>query len=147
MRLESKCPSGYDRVMEAANKKEWGREGAVAEEHMLALFKFGREDHLTAFRNAGLMHMRTMQYFAAEERDNPARGDRFEGASTMLQPQHARITISSPLIGTHEIDPNDLVGPTFFSLQHRSRTKHLLHVFPDGADASSALTQGPSELR
>jgi hypothetical protein len=32
------------------------------------------------------MHMRTMRYFAAEERENTARGDWFEGASVIYQP-------------------------------------------------------------
>lgn len=46
---------------------------------------------------------------------NAARGDRFEGASTLFQPGGLRMTISHPAIGTHEVDPNDLAGPVIFS--------------------------------
>jgi hypothetical protein len=105
---------------------------------LLVLFKFGKEEHLEAFRQ-GHLHMRTRRYFADEERENLARGDRFEGASYLLQPKDVRMTFSNPLIGTIEIDPNDLAGPTFFSVNREAEqnifcmfsitepTKSLLH--------------------
>jgi hypothetical protein len=103
--------------METKDEKNvvWHRPGMKPGERMLVLFKFGQESHLVSFREQGQMHMRTMRYFAAEEKENAARGDRFEGASTLLQPAGLRMTISHPTIGTHEIDPNDLAGPVFFS--------------------------------
>jgi hypothetical protein len=82
---------------------------------MLVLFKFGQDEHLTSFRQHGQMHMRTMRYFADEEGENRARGDRFEGAARLYQRADLRMTISHPLIGTHEVDPNDLAGPVVFS--------------------------------
>jgi len=102
---------------ETKNEKSviWLRDRMRPDERMLVLFKFGQEKHLISFREQGQMHMRTMRYFAAEERDNAARGDRFEGASSLLQPGGLRMTISHPTIGTHEVDPNDLAGPVIFS--------------------------------
>ena len=67
------------------------------------------------FGKQGQMHMRTMRYFAEEEQENAARGDRFEGASTIYQPTSLRMTFSHPLFGTHEVDPNDLAGPVIVS--------------------------------
>jgi hypothetical protein len=62
-----------------------------------------------------MLHMRTMRHFAAEENENPARRDRFEGASTIIQPAHLKMKFSHPLFGTHEVDPNDVVGPVIIS--------------------------------
>ncbi len=93
----------------------WKRSRLGLNEGMLVLFKFGQEEHLTSFRNQGQMHMRTMRYFAGEESENLARGDRFEGAARLFQPADLRMTISHPLVGTHEVDPKDLVGPVVMS--------------------------------
>lgn len=82
---------------------------------MLVLFKFGREEHLTALRQQGLLHMRTMRYFADLERDNPARGDRFEGATRIFQPNDIKMKFSHPLVGEFEIDSGELAGPVIFS--------------------------------
>jgi hypothetical protein len=82
---------------------------------MLVLFKFGREEHLTALRQQGLLHMRTMRYFADAERENPARGDRFEGAARIFQAADIKMTFSHPVIGSHEVDSRDLAGPVIFS--------------------------------
>ena len=90
----------------------WKRADA---ESILILFKFGREEHLRAFREQGMLHMLTMRHFAAEENQNAARGDRFEGASTIIQPAHLRMTISHPLLGSLEVNPNDVVGPVIIS--------------------------------
>jgi hypothetical protein len=91
----------------------WKRTDAERNESMLILFKFGREEHLRSFREQGMLHMRTMQHFAAEE--NAARGDRFEGASAIIQPLHLKMTFSHPLIGSLEVNPNDVVGPVIIS--------------------------------
>jgi hypothetical protein len=87
---------------------------------MLVLFKFGQEEHLTALRQEGLLHMRTMRYFADAERLNPARGDRFEGATRILQPADIKMTISHPVIGSHEINSSDLAGPVIFSYEQEA---------------------------
>jgi hypothetical protein len=118
----------------------WQRQGMDPNERMLILFKFGREDHLTSFRMQEQMHMRTMRYFADEEGENAARGDRFEGASVIYQPAGLKMTISHPIVGTHEVDPNDLVGPVIISYTNEAEqnifcmfslsepaTKQLLH--------------------
>jgi hypothetical protein len=85
---------------------------------MLILFKFGQKDHLEAFRQLGQMHMRSMRYFASEENANAARGDRFEGASRIMQPKTFEMTINHPAIGTLKVNPADLAGPTIISLNN-----------------------------
>jgi hypothetical protein len=95
---------------------------------MLVLFKFGREEHLTALREQGLLHMRTMRYFADAERENPARGDRFEGAVRIFQPAAIKMTISHPVIGTHEIDSRDFAGPVIFSYNQEAE-KNIFCLF------------------
>src|ERR1700674_3092146 len=97
------------------------------DEGFLVLFKFGKAEHLEAFRR-GHMHMRTMRYFADEERQNSARGDRLEGASHLFQPKDLRMTFSHPLVGTFEVDPNDLAGPTFFSV-NREAEQNIFCMF------------------
>jgi hypothetical protein len=103
--------------MEMDNKEDsmWIRNAPAVNESILILFKFGREEHLKAFREQGMLHMRTMRHFAAEEKRNIARGDRFEGASTIIQPAHLKMTLSHPILGVHEVDPNDVVGPVILS--------------------------------
>jgi hypothetical protein len=93
----------------------WKRTDAERKESILILFKFGREEHLRAFRQQGMLHMRTMRHFAAEENENAARGDRFEGASAIIQPEHLKMTISHPFLGSIEVNPDDVVGPVIVS--------------------------------
>jgi hypothetical protein len=95
---------------------------------MLVLFKFGREEHLTALRQQGLLHMRTMRYFAEAERENPARSDRFEGAVRIFQPADIKMTISHPAIGTHEVDSRDFAGPVIFSYNQEAE-KNIFCLF------------------
>lgn len=95
---------------------------------MLVLFKFGRENHLTDLRQQGLLHMRTMRYFADAEKENPARGDRFEGAARIFQPTAIKMTISHPVIGTHEIDSRDFAGPVFWS-HNQEAEKNIFCLF------------------
>jgi hypothetical protein len=98
----------------------WRRDGMKPDERLLVLFKFGQEEHLTSFRQQGQMHMHTRRYFAETERENPARGDRFEGASNVYQPADLKMTFSHPAIGTHEVDSNDLAGPVILSYNIRA---------------------------
>jgi hypothetical protein len=77
---------------------------------MLILFKFGSADHLRVFREDGVMHMRTLSYFANLE-TNVSRNDRLEGSSSMYQPKDVGdFTIEHPLIGKHTVDPKELRG-------------------------------------
>ena len=42
---------------------------------MLILFKFGAPEHLRVFREQGLLHMKTLRYFASRKRMLHARTD------------------------------------------------------------------------
>jgi hypothetical protein len=113
LRLLALC--GFAPVCSKRENFMWKRSAAAVNESMLVLFKFGREEHLKAFREQGMLHMRTMRHFAAEEKGNIARGDRFEGASTIIQPAHLKMTLSHPILGVHEVDPRDVVGPVILA--------------------------------
>jgi hypothetical protein len=95
---------------------------------MFALFKFGQEDHLTALRQQGHMHMKTMRYFAEMELENTARGDRLEGAANIFQRGDFKMTISHPQLGDIEVNPDDLAGPTFFS-REREANQNIFCLF------------------
>lgn len=125
---------------ETKNEKSavWKHDGMKPNERMLVLFKFGKEEHLTSFREQGQMHMRTMRYFAEEEGENSARGDRFEGATVIFQPTGLQMTISHPVIGTHEVDPNDLVGPVILSYI-REAEQNVFCMFSLTAPAAEPL--------
>lgn len=87
---------------------------------ILILFKFGAAEHLRAFREKGLMHMRTLSYFADQEA-NPARKDKLEGSSSMTQPWDVGdFTIEHPLRGKHKVDPSELGGPIIIRLSRES---------------------------
>jgi hypothetical protein len=97
----------------------WQRDGMKPDERILILFKFGQKEHLDQFRKYGLMHMKTLRYFAEEEKVNTARNDRLEGAIAIYQPSAIRMTLNHPSVGTHEISA--LAGPTFFSRYSESK--------------------------
>jgi hypothetical protein len=87
---------------------------------MLILFKFGTAKNLRAFREQGLMHMKTMSYFAQQEA-NLARRDRLEGTSSMYQPfDIGDFNIESPLLGKYHVDPKELAGPVVLSVNHEA---------------------------
>jgi hypothetical protein len=87
---------------------------------ILILFKFGTADHLRAFREEGVMHMRTLSYFADQE-TNISRSDRLEGSSSMYQPKDVGdFTVEHPLIGKHSVDPKELAGPIVFKLNREA---------------------------
>jgi hypothetical protein len=95
---------------------------------MLILFKFGAAEHLRAFREEGLMHMRTLSYFADQEA-NPARKDRLEGSSSMTQPWDVGdFTIEHPLLGKHQVDPKELAGPVVIRL-NREAERNIFCMF------------------
>ena len=113
---------------------------------MLVLFKFGREGHLTALRQQGLLHMQTMRYFADAERENPARSDRFEGAARIFQPTAIRMTISHPVIGSHEVDSRDLAGPVIFSFE-REAEQNIFCLFSLTAPTTTRAVLHEDHLR
>lgn len=113
---------------------------------MLVLFKFGREEHLTALRKQGLLHMRTMRYFADAERENPARNDRFEGAARIFQPAAIKMTFSHPVIGSHEVDSRDLAGPVIFSYD-REAEQNIYCLFSLTAPTTTRAVLHEDHLR
>ena len=102
---------------------------------MLILFKFGAAEHLRQFRVNGVMHMRTMRYFANQEA-NAARMDRLEGTFSITQPRDVGDFIfEHPLLGKHHVDPKDLAGPVIITF-NREVERNIFCMF--------ALT-GPQE--
>lgn len=78
---------------------------------MPILFKFGAAEHLRLFRERGLLHMKTLRYFAQHE-GNSARYDSFEGTSHIIQPWDVGdFIIEHSLVGRHVVDPKELAGP------------------------------------
>jgi len=95
---------------------------------MLILFKFGAAEHLRAFREEGVMHMRTLSYFADLE-TNAARNDRLEGSYSIYQPKDVGdFTIEHPLIGKHTVDPKELAGPIVFKM-NREAERNVFCMF------------------
>jgi hypothetical protein len=78
-----------------------------------ALLKFGQKQHIQAFRNDGLLYMKPLAEFAKLESD-AARGDRFEGTTEIIQPQHVgelRFDTGTLGLGKFTAKPSDLAGP------------------------------------
>ena len=95
---------------------------------MLILFKFGVAEHLLAFRERGLLHMRTLRYFAEQEASS-SRGDKLEGTSKIIQPGDVGgITIGHPLLGKHTVDPRELAGPVTLLL-NREAERNVFCMF------------------
>jgi hypothetical protein len=78
----------------------------------MVLMKLGRKEHMEQFRT-GLFYMNTLSYFRDLEADT-ARGDRFEGVDSILQPKdlgEAYIDSGIACIGRIDIRREDLAGP------------------------------------
>jgi hypothetical protein len=78
----------------------------------MVLMKLGTKEHMEQFRT-GLLYMNTLSYFRDLEADT-ARGDRFEGVDSILQPKHlgeSFIDSGIPSIGRIDIRKEDLAGP------------------------------------
>ena len=58
-----------------------------AGQKIYALLKFGEKKYLQECRNDGLLYMSSLAEFAQLESDM-ARGDCFEGSTTIIQPKH-----------------------------------------------------------
>lgn len=75
------------------------------------LLKLGHREHLEMLRK-GLLYMNTLDYF--NKLEDPARGDPFEGADSILQPQHIEsFVIETKVLGLefHLVNPQQLGGP------------------------------------
>jgi hypothetical protein len=84
-----------------------------AEQTIYGLLKFGKRQHIQAFRNDGLMCMKSLAEFARLERDME-RGDCFEGTDTIIQPKHVAECIfdaSTMGLGKFVAKPTDFAGP------------------------------------
>jgi hypothetical protein len=78
----------------------------------MVLMKLGRKEHMEQFRT-GLLYMNALSYFRDLDADT-ARGDRFEGVDSILQPKdlgEAYIDPGIPSIGRIDIRRDDLAGP------------------------------------
>jgi hypothetical protein len=80
----------------------------------MVLLKMGQREHLEQFRT-GLLYMNPLTYFRDLESD-PARADRYEGATHIFQPKDVIITLSAPGFGEIVIDSEDLAAPTTLSM-------------------------------
>ena len=88
----------------------------------MVLMKLGRKEHMEQFRT-GLLYMNALSYFHSLEAD-VARGDRYEGIDSILQPQHlgeAYIDTGIPTIGRIEIRREDLAGPITVAMNRTAR--------------------------
>lgn len=83
-----------------------------------ALLKFAKEQHLQAFRSDGLLYMSPLAEFAKLESDM-ARGDDFEGTTTIIQPKHVgelHFDTGNVGLGKFSAKPSDLAGPVKIGL-------------------------------
>jgi len=88
----------------------------------MVLMKLGRKDHMEQFRT-GLLYMNALSYFHNLEADS-ARGDRYEGIDSILQPRdlgEAYIESGIPTIGRIDIRREDLAGPITVAMNRTVR--------------------------
>jgi hypothetical protein len=89
-----------------------------AEQKVYGLLKFGEKKHIQEFRSDGLLYMSSLSEFALLESDM-ARGDCFEGSTTIIQPKHTEMVLDASKMGLGKItvNPLDLAGPVRIGLQ------------------------------
>lgn len=88
----------------------------------MVLMKLGKKEHMEQFR-AGLLYMNAVSYFRDLEADI-ARGDRFEGVDSILQPKdlgESYIDSGIPSIGRIDIRREDLAGPIAIAMNRTLR--------------------------
>lgn len=89
----------------------------------LALFKFGKRQHIEQFVSEGLLYMNTLEYFTKLEAES-VRRDPNEGVDKMWPARESRVFVKKNL--------NDAwteVGPLAGPLQFRSRDSLAVNVF------------------
>jgi hypothetical protein len=86
---------------------------------VMLLLKLGQRDHMEQFRK-GQLYMNTLKYFRDLESD-PARADRYEGATHIFQPKDVIMTLSAPGFGEIVIDSKDLAAATTLSMSSELR--------------------------
>ena len=88
----------------------------------MALMKLGSKEHMEQFRT-GLLYMNTLSYFRDLEADT-ARGDRFEGVDSILQPKdlgESYFDSGIPSIGRIDFHRKDLAGPITIAMNQTLR--------------------------
>jgi hypothetical protein len=84
-----------------------------AKRTIYGLLKFGERQHIQAFRNDGLLYMKSLAEFAKLEGDIE-RDDCFEGTDTIIQPKHLGECIfdaGEMGLGKFVARPSDFAGP------------------------------------
>lgn len=78
---------------------------------VLALFKFGKREHIEQFVNEGLIYMNSASYFRKLEKD-PVRKDELENATYSLQANGAKLRMEKDGIW---VDVATIIGPIITS--------------------------------
>lgn len=82
----------------------------------------------------GKLYCNTLQYFRDREQAKDFRGDPFEGAASLIQPDQAIIKLSfnSDKIKDFTLDPGDIVGPIIFhstdDLEHNIFCLYAIYI-------------------
>jgi len=58
--------------------------------------------------------MNPLSHFSRFESNDLLRSDRFEGTNRIIQPQHAELTFTHPIVGRFRGGPSDFAGPIKF---------------------------------
>jgi hypothetical protein len=94
------------------------------------LLKFGKKQHIKAFRSDGLLYMKPLAEFSKLESDM-ARGDCFEGTTRIIQPKHVgQLIIDTGKVGLGKFTakPSDLAGPVRIGL-HKTASCNVYCMF------------------
>jgi hypothetical protein len=81
---------------------------------VMPLLKLGQREHMVQFRK-GLLYMSPLKYFRDLENE-PARADRYEGATHMIQPKDIILTFSTPGAGEFVGNSKDLAAAVMISM-------------------------------
>jgi hypothetical protein len=101
-----------------------------AKQTIYGLLKFGEKQHIQAFRDDGLLYMKSLAEFARLELDM-ARSDCFEGTTNIIQPKHVAdfiIDASKVGFGKITVNPLELAGPVRIGL-HRTASCNVYCMF------------------
>jgi hypothetical protein len=99
-----------------------------AKQTIHALLKFGEKQHIEALRSEGVLYMKPLADFTKLESDM-ARGDAFEGATRIIQPQHiGELRFDFPPMGKFSAKPSELAGPVRIGL-HQTASCNVYCMF------------------
>ena len=106
---------------------------------MLALMKFGAEEHITELFLHGRLYMQPVQFFRTLEED-PARGDRHEGLARCWQADRARLDVRQ---GEEWVNVGGIVGQILFS-DERAEDGNAYCMFALRGSHADAFADGRS---